>query len=262
MKEKTSKDQYQDIPLNKIDPPAGHVRLDIPQERIIELAENIREQGLLQPILVRLTGDRYEVVFGHRRYLAFGYLRLETIPARLVEMNDASVALARASENLIRDDLSPIEEGAIYVDLLDTHGLTYEEIGKKMGKSPGVVKRRMDLLKMPPSLQQAIHLKQISYSVAESLWSLGDESAIGYYLGFAVDHGVTLTVVRQWVKDHLDKIRREQTGTDRVHSPRSPIESRPVFVACDWCSGPMEIGNETVYRICPDCNNKIKEVFK
>jgi len=234
--------------------------LEIPQEKVVELAENIREQGLLQPILVRLTGDRFEVVAGHRRYLAFQYLRLETIPAHIVEMSDVSVALARASENIVRVDLSPIEEGAIYVDLLDNHGLSYEEIGQKMGKTPGVVKRRMDLLKMPPALQQAVHLKQISYGVAESLWSLGDEASIGYFLGFAVDHGATLAVVRQWVKDELDKRRREQSDTGRVHSPRSPVESRPVFVACDWCEGPMELGSETVYRVCPGCNKTIREI--
>lgn len=262
MTKSISKGEYLEIPLDKIDPPHGIIRLEIPLERVVELADNIREQGLLQPILVRSCGKRYEIVAGHRRFLAFKHLSLPSIPARIVKMNDCSVALARASENLSRDDLSPLEEGAIYIDLRDTHNLTYDEIGKRMGKSPGVVKRRMDLLKMPPNLQKAVHLKQIGQTVAEELWSLGDEAAIDYYLGFAIDNGATKDVVRGWVKDWRNARRRSETAGEGTPSPPSPMESRPVWVTCDLCLGPMELGKETVIRCCPDCDKSLKEALK
>jgi len=256
------KDQYQEIPLAQIREPKGIIRLEIPEEKIIELAESIRHQGLLQPIVVRKVNDHYEIIAGHRRYLAFKYLTRHTISARIVQMDDMEVALARATENLTRQDLTPLEEGAIYKDLRDNHHLSYEEISKRMGKSPGVIKRRIDLLKMPPNLQKALHEGKITVGVAESLWSLHDEAAIDYYLQFAVEHGVTVAVANQWVKDYRDTKRREASNIEEGSPLPSPMEKRPVYVACDLCQGPMELGTETIIRACPDCANRIKEVLK
>lgn len=254
--------EYQDIPLTQIKEPEGIIRLEIPHEKIVELAESIRHQGLLQPIVVRQINDHYEIVAGHRRYLAFQYLTYPVIPCRIIEMDDTAVALARATENLTRQDLTPIEEGAIYKDLRDTHNLSYEEIGKRMGKSAGAIKRRIDLLRMPPDLQKALHERKINMSVAEELWSLGDSTAISYYLPFAIENGATKDVVRGWVKDYKDTKRREASSSEQGDSLPNPMEKRPVWVACDLCTGPMELGTETVIRACPDCIKRLKEALR
>lgn len=246
------------IDLTKIDPPAGQVRLEIPSEGVQELADSLNAVGQLQPVLVRPVGDRFEIVFGHRRFLAAQHLRWPKIRADVKVLDDLAVALMRASENLPRADLSLIEEAAIYADLRDTHKLSIDEIGRRMGKSPGIVHRRLDLLKMPPQLQKAVHAKEISYGVAEDLWSLGDISAIDYYLGFAIEHGATVAVVRGWVKDWKDTKRREATEVAGGGGVRSPMEPRPVYVTCDLCSGPMELGSETVVRGCKPCIDAIR----
>jgi len=236
--------------------------MDIDPEAIKDLAENIQEVGLLQPIIVRPEGERFEVVAGHRRFLAFQLLKKKEIPAIVRDMDNVSCALARASENLGRVDISPIEEAAIYGELRDEHDLTINEIGKRMGKSAGIVKRRLDLLKMPPQLQQAIHIKAISYTVAEELWSLGDNSAIDYYLGFAVDHGATREVVRGWVKDHKDAERRKGSAGGGGGGESNPMESRPVYVPCDLCLKAMELGTETLFRSCPKCSKLVSDAIK
>ena len=183
-----SRKSFQEIDIALIKPPETSVRFEIPQERIRELAESIREQGLLQPIILRKKGDEFEIVAGDRRVRACLSLDHTKITAMVTDMDDEAVALARASENITRDDLSPVEEGAVYKDLRDRVGLSVDKIAKKMGKTVGVVKRRMDLLKMPSALQEAIHAGKISYGVAEEFWSLGDEGAISYYLEFAIEH--------------------------------------------------------------------------
>lgn len=259
---KASKPKTREIALDQIDEPSGVVRMDIDQEELQELADNIAEVGLLQSILVRPKMDRFEIVAGHRRFLSHRLLGRDKIPCVIRVMDDAQCALARASENLRRVDISPIEEAAIYSDLRDNHGLTIPEIGKRMGRSGGVVKRRLDLLKMPPQLQQAIHKKQISYSVAEELWSIGDISGIDYYLSFAIDHGATQAVVRGWVKDWKDARRRKESGTARGGEVASPADPRPVYVGCDVCRGPMELGTEQVIRACPDCAKLIANAVK
>lgn len=245
------------IPMDKVHEPGAVVRMDINQEDLQELADNIAEIGLLQPILVRAVGDHFEVISGHRRYLAHRLLNLGKIACITVSMDDVECAVARGSENLGRVDISPIEEAAIYGDLRDNHGLTAKEIGERFRKSVGVVKRRLDLLKMPPQLQMAVHRKQISYSVAEELWSLGDNSGIDYFLGYAVDHGATVSVVRGWVKDHKDAKRRESSDVGERGGEKAPLQTRPVYVACDLCREAMEIGTETLFRTCPKCKDNI-----
>jgi ParB/RepB/Spo0J family partition protein len=250
---KTTGPESKEIPLNMIDQPIEMARKKIDQEYITELSESIKAQGLLQAILVRPKGSRFEIIAGHCRYLATEKLGKETIRCDVAVMDDTSTVMARATENLARSDITPIEEGTIYKSLIEKHGVKIETVAKRMGISTGLVKRRMDLLKMPPQLQKAIHEKKISYSVAEELWSLGEEGAIDYYLGFCVDHGATAGVVRQWVYEWKADKRRKETGDGGSRDPLSPMESRPVYVACDTCEAPMKLGDETVIRCCEVC---------
>jgi len=250
------------IALDLIDEPKGVVRLEIDPGEIQNLVDSIKEVGLLQPITVRPIGERFEIIFGHRRYLAHKALKAGNIACIVRVVSDVECAIMRGTENVLRVDLSPIEEAAIYSDLHDNHGLSYDEIGKRMGRSPGIVKRRLDLLKMPTQLQKAVHIKAINYSVAEELWSLGDNSAIDYFLGYAVDHGATQAVVRAWVKDWRDEQRRKESGTGSGGGPSAPLETRPVYVPCDLCLQAMELGSETLFRTCPKCTKVITTAVK
>jgi len=259
---KVSKPKFQEIKLDLIDEPKGVIRLEIDQEKVKNLAANIDAIGLLQPIFIRPAGDRFEIVAGHRRYLAHKLLGRDRIPAIIRKIDDMGSALARASENIRRVDLSPIEEAAVYSDLRDSHGMTIDEIGKEMGKTQGIVKRRLDLLKMAPQLQKAVHLKQISYGVAEELWRIDDIGSVDYYLSFAIDHGVTVEVARGWVKDYRDKKRRAEADVGGGGDQSSGGEPRPIYVSCDLCQGPMVLGSELIYRVCPDCGELIQGGLK
>jgi len=235
--------------------------LEIPEDGIRELADSIDAIGQLQPILVRPVGPRFEVVFGHRRFLACSLLKLKYVQASVRELNDRDVALMRATENVERQDMSPIEEAAVYQDLIEAHKLTVDQIGKKMGKSPGVVKRRLDLLKMAPQLQKAIHEKQISYGVGEEFSRFPDLATIDYYLGYAIDHGCTVAVARQWVSDHrrsLSCSRGDIAGGDQE---LTPLESRPVYVSCDLCRGPIDVLEISHLKACPACLGAIKKAM-
>lgn len=251
-----------EIPIDQIDPPIRPARFTIDPERIEELAKSISEIGLLQPILLRPSNGRYEIIAGHRRYLAFRRLGKDKIPARVVTTEDTACIIARATENLARHDLTPIEEGQIYYELVHQYGMSVETIAKKLGKSPGTIQHRIDLLEMPECLQKAVHERKISQTVAEELWRLKDESAISYYLEFCVEHGATKAVVRGWVDDYLKAKRQEQyAGT--VSSPlANPFLDKPVYVSCDLCTGPTRLGDEVVMRVCPDCVRALKKLLE
>ncbi len=261
MKKKT-KEITAEIDINLIDPPDGILRMDIDQEYITELANSIKEIGLIQPVLLATKGERYEVVAGHCRYLAHIKAGIPRIKATVREMTRDEIAIARATENLNRKDLTPVEEALTYNDLIEKNGLTLEQIGKKMGKTPGLIKRRIDILRMAPQLQEALHKKRISIGVAEELWSISDDTQLDYYLSFALDGGCTVTVARQWCKDWKDQVRRQSSDVESSGLLVSPYEPRPTYMSCDLCTGPVELGKDIVVRMCGDCHKQLMNALK
>jgi ParB family chromosome partitioning protein len=255
---KRSKEKAKKISLELIDEPRGVIRLDISPESVSDLAASIQEVGLLQPIVVRPCGERFEIVFGHRRFLAHKELKADEVDCVVRVLSDLECAVLRGTENIQRDDLSPIEEAATYSDLHDVHGLTVKEVAKKMGKTVGIVKRRLDLLKMPAQLQKAVHEGLVSYGVAEELFRLRDEGQIDYYLSYAIDHGCTVAVARMWVNDYRKAQRGGDSDIVEGGGGVSPLESKPIFVACDLCLQAMEVGKEKVMRICLKCAKTIQ----
>ena len=256
----TLKGKQRNVEVDLIDDPQVVARLEIGDAGIDELAHSIDQVGLIQSVLIRPVGERFEMIAGHRRLLAHRKLGLDKIRAVVSEMTDQEAAVARAAENLSREDLTPLEEAITYRGLLEAQGMSFEEIGKKFGYSPGTVKRRMDLLKMPGVLQDLVHQKRISMSVAEELWPISDPTELDYYLTFAVENGVTKAVARAWCKEWRDSKRRESSSGDGGGQVQSPAEPRPVYVACDLCVGAMVLGDETVLRVCHLCVETIKKI--
>jgi len=232
--------------------------MSIDMEKIGELAGSISEVGLLQPILLRAVGERYELVAGHRRWLACKQLKLPAIDAVVRKMSDQDAAIIRATENLSRENLSPLEEALIFKHLTVAYDMGFDDIGKQFGYKPGTVRRRMDLLKMPEPLRDAVHNGRIGVSVAEELWPIADEGDLNYYLMFAVESGCTAATARGWCKDWRDQKRREKDVVDKGGGLVGPHEPRPVYLPCDLCSGPTVLGSEVVMRVCPECHATIK----
>jgi ParB family chromosome partitioning protein len=256
----TSKNKYLIIPLSKIRRPDVLDRIGISEEALNELADNIKEHGLLQSPLVRQAGEEYEIIFGDRRILAVTKLGWTEAECKIVSMDDTETAEVRASENLAREDLTVIEEARIYRNLVKKHGRTIDQIARRMGKSGGTVKRRLDLLKMPQSLQDAMHAKKISYGVAEALWPIADPSSLDYYLSFACDHGVTVTVARGWTADWKAAQLRLEPNQDAMTQLETPAAIRPTYIACDLCQQPELIQNLVITRLCTDCAKQISRL--
>jgi len=258
----SAKSVFKIIAMDKIDRPADGARVMIGEEEIVELAESIRERGLLQPILVTPRDGRFEIVAGDRRYLAHEYLGYKKIEAKVVEADEKDVVIDRAIENLQRVDLSPFEEGMIYGTLRDKMGFTVEEIGKKMRKSPGRIERRLSVLRMPESFQKAVHFGKISMGVAEELWSTPDAGKREYFLEIAVEHGVTTAVARGWVNDFKKSLRASESDNEEGTPVAEPFENVPIYRACDICKNPMEYKDAIELRVCPACGEAMRNAVK
>jgi ParB/RepB/Spo0J family partition protein len=246
------------IPLGRIDRPAKIARESIDPEKVRELAESIREVGQLQPVVVRPANGRFEMVAGDRRYLALKLLGLKEIKAVVKQLNDYETVIVRGIENLQRENLTPSEEGRFYTSLKEDGGLSIREICRRTGKTDKTVMRLMWFFKFPEDVRRAVDLKQVSLNVLEILAEVEDETMFKYFFDMAVGSGVSSSVARMWIDDYLKT--KEGTyylsgGGDGCQSV--PTEVKPIFMTCDCCHEPVEIGKMRQVMACPKCLPKV-----
>jgi len=162
------------VPLEQIAPNPEQPRRTFDPEAIDDLADSIREYGVLEPVLVTRNGDRYVLVAGERRVIASRHAGMETIPA-IEREGDAEEMLAIAViENVQREDLNAIEEAHAYRRLQDEFGLTQEEISGRVGKSRVTVANTLRLLQLPREIQDDVSRGTLSAGHARAILSVDD----------------------------------------------------------------------------------------
>lgn len=171
--ESRSPDGIRRVPLDQVEPCAFQPRRDFAPEELEELAESIREQGILQPLIVRERSGKFELIAGERRWRAARLAELSEVPVIVREADDRAVLEMALIENLQREDLNPIEEAEGYRQLADRFGLRQEDVAARVGKSRVAVANALRLLKLPADLQS--HLRNGRLSVGHAKVILGLE---------------------------------------------------------------------------------------
>ncbi len=143
-------------------------------ETLSELAESIRRQGILQPILVRPAGDGYEIVLGERRWRAAQEVGLQTVPCIVQEVDDRQALELALIENLHREDLNCMETARAYQQLVDEFGFTHEELSEGIGKSRSAITNSLRLLQLPEEIQMSLMGGRLSEGHGRALLSLVD----------------------------------------------------------------------------------------
>src|SRR5690606_15019441 len=166
---------FQEVPVQQVEPSPYQARREIQPEQLTELAESIRAEGLLQPIVVRKHAGKFELIAGERRWRADQVLKLKTIPARVVEASNASAAALGLIENLQREGLNPIEEAYGFASLIRDFDLTQEQAADRVGKSRAAVANTLRLLSLDAELQGYVAKGILSFGHAKVL--LGVENA-------------------------------------------------------------------------------------
>lgn len=169
-----SRERVQRVPLNRIRPSALQPRKEFAPEALQELADSIREQGIVQPLIVRERGGFFELIAGERRWRAAQLLNLSEVPVITREADDRSVLELALIENLQRENLNPLEEAVGYSQLAEQFQLTQEEIAVKVGKSRAVVANALRLLKLPQTVQGLLRDNRISVGHAKVILGLTD----------------------------------------------------------------------------------------
>jgi ParB family chromosome partitioning protein len=162
------------IAVDQIDPNPFQPRRQFDAAELAALADSLRQHGMLQPVLVRAVGERYQLIAGERRLRAAIEAHLHEIPARVLELDDQRVCELAMVENLQREDLNAIEKAGAFRNYLDTYGGTQEELAGRLGLDRSTLSNLLRLLELPPEVQDAVRNKTISAGHARALLGIPD----------------------------------------------------------------------------------------
>ena len=205
-----------DVTVGLVDPNPWQPRTVVAEADLAELADSLREHGLVQPIVVRARGDRYQLIAGQRRLAAARTLGWEKVPVRVLDVDDRQMSEIAIVENLQRRDLDALEKAASFKQYLATWNCTQEELAKRLSIDRSHVANLIRLLDLPATVQEKLRAGALSMGHARALLPLGDEAEQVRLAGRVAAEGLSVRAVEAEVQEI---IRREETaddGTDTV----------------------------------------------
>lgn len=214
LRDSTSRDsgkKLEEIQVSKIVPNPNQPRKTFDDESIAELAQSIRQVGLIQPLVVRRQGDVYELIAGERRLRAIKLLELERVTCIVQnDIVDESSAMMALIENLQRENLNFFEEAQCYSDLIVTYSLTQEALAEKLGKSQSSIANKLRVLKLSPAVKEAMTDAGLTERHARALLRIADENEQLTIIKEVKDKGMSVKETEQRVEKQLNKLYDER----------------------------------------------------
>ncbi len=210
------KEKVQSLKVQSIHPSRFQPRLKFAEEKILELAESIREKGVIQPIIVRAIEEgRFELIAGERRWRAVKSLGLDEIPAIVRRVSDADVLEMSIIENVQREELNPVDEAKAYRRLAQEFGFTQDAIASKVGKDKTSISNLLRILNLPESIQDYITQNLLTLGHAKALLSLTDEKRQMELCGRILKNGWSVRQVEGFTQKRAIRAPRSKVTTDK-----------------------------------------------
>ena len=217
--------QVQNVNIDLIIPNRFQPRLSFDEKALNELAESIKQHGIIQPLIVRQLADKYEIIAGERRYKAATLAGLSTVPVIVTNLSDAKSAEVALVENIQRKNLSSIEEALSYKRKIDKDNLTQEQLAKLLGLSQSTVANRLRLLNLSNEVQDALLKEKISERHARSLLQISDKNKQNELLNRIITERLTVRQLDEIIKKELSS---PSTYAEEVPSTlEQPLSSEP-----------------------------------
>lgn len=245
------------IGLEGIKPPRLQPRLDDNDPGLQELAASIKRHGLISPLTVTPDGEQYRLLAGNRRLKALQMIGAKSAPCTVVKVDESFGDEITMAENLLRKDLSPVEEAYAFALYLDAAGCTHEVLAERLGKERTYVTRRLMLLDLDDQTLGAVEEGIISMSEALLLRRIDDLAVRERFIEHANQYGCTNTVMEYWVTNYFrqaEAIARSEgreISADEVHVPRE------VMMKCDRCGTPTPYGELAIVYVCKSCQRRV-----
>ena len=249
--------QMRMIPRELLLEPPDPMRATMNEAALNELAESISQLGIIQPIVVaehkgiRMSDGRfvichgdaipatpdlaYEIVDGHRRYLASGIAKLAEVPCVITEGPDGDNLAKMVHANIMREDVSPAEEGLLFLQLAEKHGWGIEQLMSMFKRSENYINQRVRLVQGDPRICTALVNRQIVFGVAIELLKCDDEQHRKYLLDLAITHGANIRTVAAWVQDWRRQLAAGEAMQVPVVTMPQGEQFTPTPERCLWC---------------------------
>ena len=208
------------LKISLVDPKSDQPRKYFDKEALEELSESIRENGLLQPILVREYGEgRYQIIAGERRFRASKLAGLNEIPAIILDRDNKAAAQIALIENIQREDLNPLEEAMAYKSLKDEYDMTQEELSQRIGKSRSAIANSIRLLDLPEAILAMVAARELSAGHARTLLGVKDPDDMLLLAQFAAEQDLSVRQLEEQVK----KINRKKKTVTEETEEETPF---------------------------------------
>jgi len=247
------KTDFKILSLDLIDDPEKPMRSDLTPESVQDLVLSIKQVGIIEPLVVKPKGSRFEVIAGHRRLVAAEIAGLAQVPCFVVDATKEQGELLKIHENLYRADVKPSDEAEHFRYLIEQHKLSPVRLAKLINKSETYVSDRLSIFGYPPELRRALDAKEINFSVAKEFAKLEDLPKLREYLKYAVLNGITQSLARQWVQDYTRS--KEPAPTAAPFTPAEDPATGKVesLSTCVYCMKPINLKEANVVYIHDDC---------
>ncbi len=218
-------EQVQYLSVSEINPSPLNPRKEFTKDEITELADSIREHGVIQPLILRQVDGNYELIAGERRWRAAQSIQLETVPAIVREASDRDVIELALIENLQRQDLNPVEEATGYHELAQQFQLTQEQIAKRVGKSRASVANSMRLLDLESDVKGFLAKGQLSVGHAKVILSVRDKSHQSTLADQIIRHRLSVRQTEKAVQElNSPTVTQTETGGPRTAKGPQTVE--------------------------------------
>lgn len=208
-------EKVEQITIADIRPNPYQPRKIFDDEALLELSESIKEHGVLQPIIVRKKGSKFEIVVGERRFRASKKVHLEEIPAVIRDFNDQQMMELAILENLQREDLTPIEEAEAYQNLMENLGLTQEQLAFRLGKSRPHIANHIRLLSLPEIVRNAVSEGKLSMGHGKALLGLKKKKNIPLIMQKTIKENLNVRQLEALVQRLNENVPRETKKVEK-----------------------------------------------
>jgi ParB family chromosome partitioning protein len=217
---------YREVAVHLVEPNPYQPRKEFLAESLSELVESIRSEGLLQPIVVRPVGDRFQLIAGERRWRAFQQLKIKSIPARVMSSSDASSASLALIENLQRADLNPLEEAHGYASLIRDFDLTQEAASQRVGKGRATVANSLRLLALEAEIQGYLSKGLLSVGHAKVLLGVENSPERLLLARRALEDGLSVRGLEELLKHKSGGVGKKRKMPGATATALTDIEKR------------------------------------
>src|SRR5438067_2994242 len=241
----TLEEELLQIDIDLIEPSPAQPRTHFDEDRLEELAQSIRSNGIVQPLLLRRHGARYQLVAGERRWRAAQRAGLQRVPSVVRDIPDNKLLELALIENIQRQELNPIEEAHAYKRLIETLGLTQEVVAQRVGRDRSFVTNYLRLLRLPEDIQRLVEEEKISMGHARALLGVDDPDIQRNLANKIVEKGFSVRETERAIKNIISGVKSESTSVSANFQEDANIKSAEVKLQRRLSSKVQVVVNQT-----------------